>query len=621
MQDNAALDPENRALYAEILRAPAGYDIDAAVATTYTLDFETALVVPATLAFHAAENRQETLDTPLALLEGLERLSARIAIFCEAGRIKAMPKGANRLTALLEDTVTEVTAPRGGAFHPKLWLLRFAPIGGHGQSRLRLALLSRNLTTDASWDLSLSLDGKTTDTQRGQNAPLVDLVAALPRLASGRRAPDHVTKMVTSLAEDLACAEWEHPEHVRKIGFAVNGLTDRVWQPKIGRRLGVISPFLTDRTLETLCEGVAPEDAYLLSRSEELSLLKPETLSRFGNVLVLDEMAETEDGEESEQSSLGPVPARGLHAKAFITERYSSTEITMGSGNATFAALPDKKANPHRIENVEVFATLSGYSKHLGTVEDQMSPERLGRFLRTYVPYTPDDTEKEDAAEKRLEQFRRVLAGTSLTLRCEERENSQILLHLSAEAKVVIPEDIGLRLWPIVAGADHGVDVTSLSEQERPLARLPLRDVTRWIGVRLRDGESGLEQDFTVGAALADLPEARTSEILRALIENRDAFLRYIRLLLGDVSEAAKALFAAGQGGDLSGAFGTGQESPILEDMVRALSGNGRQLRDIERLVSRLRDPDTDRCEVIPEEFLQLWETFRAVMPEDNRHD
>lgn len=113
MQDNAALDPENRALYAEILRAPAGYELDAAVATTYTLDFETALVVPATLAFHAAENRQETLDTPLALLEGLERLSERIAIFCEAGRIKAVPKGANRLTALLEDTVTEVTAPRG----------------------------------------------------------------------------------------------------------------------------------------------------------------------------------------------------------------------------------------------------------------------------------------------------------------------------------------------------------------------------------------------------------------------------------------------------------------------------------------------------------------------------
>jgi len=211
------------------------------------------------------------------MLEGLERLSARIAIFCEAGRIKAMPKGANRLTALLEDTVTEVIAPRGGAFHPKLWLLRFAPIGGHSAPRLRLALLSRNLTTDASWDLSLSLEGRVTQSRRDQNGPLVDLVGALPGLASGRPAPDHVTGMVASLADDLARAEWEHPEGVRRIGFAVNGLSDRVWRPQIGRTLGVISPLVTDVALAALCRGVAPEKACLLSRAEELALLSTET--------------------------------------------------------------------------------------------------------------------------------------------------------------------------------------------------------------------------------------------------------------------------------------------------------------------------------------------------------
>lgn len=120
---------------------------------------------------------------------------------------------------------------------------------------------------------------------------------------------------------------------------------------------------------------------------------------------------------------------------------------------------------------------------------------------------------------------------------------------------------------------------------------------------------------------LRDLPDARTAEILRSLIENRDAFLRYIRLLLGDVSEATRALFAAGQGGGLSGMFGTGRDAPILEDMVRALASNGRQLRDIERLVTRLSDPDTGRSEVIPDEFLDLWQTFRAVMPKETRHD
>ncbi|WP_386682716.1 phospholipase D family protein [Loktanella sp. R86503] len=610
MQVNAALDPENRALYAEILRGPAGYDLDAALATTYTLDFETALVVPATLAFHAAENRQETLDTPLALLEGLERLSSRIAIFCEAGRIKAAPKGANRLTALLEDTVTEVTAPRGGAFHPKLWLLRFKPIGDIGRPRLRLALLSRNLTTDASWDLSMSLDGTATDEIQDQNAPLVELVRALPTLASGRPTPKHVVTMVRSLVKDLARAKWEHPDNIRKISFAVNGLTDQVWRPIIGRNLGVISPFVTDGALKNLVDKIDPADAYLLSRGEELAALSPETLARFGKVLVLDEMAETEDGEESEQTAVGPVPARGLHAKVFITERHASTEITMGSGNATAPALIGG-------ENVEVFATLSGYSAHLGTMEEQMAPDRLGRFLREYVPYTPTDTAQQDAAEARLEKLRRLIAATRLVLRCEASEDHRIHLHLSAAVPIVVPQEISLRIWPLVIGLEHGINVPALNGTERLLARLALKDVTRWIGVRLKDIGSGLEMDFTLGTDLVDLPDSRTAEILRGLIENQGAFLRYIRLLLGDVSEAAKALFAAGAGGSVSGLFSNATDAPILEDMVRALSGDGRQLRDIERLVTRLSDPETGKSEVIPDEFLQLWKTFREVLPKE----
>ncbi|WP_281969076.1 phospholipase D family protein [Roseovarius nanhaiticus] len=614
MPDRAALDPENRALYGEILRAPAGYELDVALATTYTLDFETALVIPATLAFHAAETRQQSLDTPLALLEGLERLSSRIAIFCEAGRIKSVPKGSTPLTALLEDTVTEVTAPRGGAFHPKLWMLRFTPLGGQRLPRLRLALLSRNLTTDTSWDLSLSLDGVAGKDPVKVNAPLVDLVRALPGLASGRAAPGHVRDIVTSLADDLENAEWDHPEHIRSISFAVNGLTNAVWRPRVGNTLGIISPFMTDSALTAIAAQVAPENACLLGRGEEMALLKLETLARFGKKFVLDEMAETEDGEETEDSGQGPVPACGLHAKAFITERYSRTEITMGSGNATAPALISG-------ENVEVFATLSGYSRDLGTMEEQLTPDRLGRYLREFVPFAPEDVSAENAADRRLDALRRRLAEAEPLLRCEEEEEGRIRLLLTARLAVRLPEDIALRIWPLVPGKEHGIDLTEIDAHERLLARLALKDVTRWIGVRLRDSATGKEQEFTLGTELIDLPDARTAEILRSIIEDRDKFLRYIRLLLGDVSEAAKALFAAGKGGSFSGMFGSRDSSPILEDMVRALSGDGRQLRDIERLVARLSDPDTGKSDVIPTEFLDLWATFRQVLPKERRND
>lgn len=615
MANRTVLDPENRALYGEILRAPAGYELDEALATTYTLDFETALVIPATLAFHAAESRQQTLDSPLALLEGLERLAKRIAIFCEAGRIKAMPSGANRLTALLEDTVIEVAAPRGGAFHPKLWALRFKPVAGNGPVNLRVALLSRNLTTDTSWDLSLCLDGRLGKSHNTTNDPLVALLLALPKLALGRKTPRRASRIAKDLAADFATATWDHPEHIRKISFAVNGLSAHVWRPRIGNTLGVISPFVTDAALLELSHKVSPENAHLLGRSEELVRLESDTLRKFGNVVVLDELAETEDGEETEDQGRTVVPARGLHAKAILTERYSSTEITLGSGNATSAALINGT-------NVEIFATLSGYTRDLGSVQEQLSEDKLGRFLREFSSYPLPDSDREDAAEKRLDEVRRQVAKVGLKLSCHEDDKQRIELSLSAKMNFDLPEGLTMKIWPLVTGQNNGASVSSITKAPKLLGRAALMDVTRWLGVELQDTTTGLKAVFTLGSDLINLPDTRTAEILRSIIENQDAFLRYLRLLLGDLSDAAKLLFAGENGGRFSGMYGSIQDAPLLEDMVKALSGDGRQLHDIDRLIKRLTDPETGKCDVIPEDFLTLWETFRTVLPKEKpRHD
>lgn len=607
MPDRAALSPESRVLYGEILRAPIGYELDAAVATTYSLDFETALVIPATLAFHAAENRMQTLDTPLALLEGLERIASKLAIFCEGGRIAGIPRGANRLTALLEDTVTEVAAPRGGAFHPKLWLLRFTSVSGLEEPKMRLALLSRNLTTDMSWDLSLALDGAIGTEAEPGNAPISSLLHALPDMSSGRKTPRHVRNIVTSLAKDVERTKWFCPSPMRSVSFAVNGLTDKPWRPKIGAKIGIISPFVTDGALEALVRGIDPENAWLLGRSEELALLKGETIDKFGHVQVLDDMAETEDGEDVSEEAHSKVPARGLHAKAFITERYSSTEITMGSGNATSAALLSGS-------NVEVFATLSGYIRDIGSVEDQMAPENLGRFLRDFVPESADPAGADLAVERRADALLREIAKASPRLRCEAGPDNSVTLFLSVKEAVNPPEGLSLRIWPLVAGEAWGIDVTTLSKTEFMLGRLALRDVTRWIGLRLLDRETGFCRDVSLGAELIDLPETRTEEILRAIIENREAFLRYLRLLLGDVSDAAKTLLAAGSGGGAD--WGSSDaDAPILENLVRALTGDGRQLRDVDRLITRLGDAAGSDGPLIPPEFRMLWTSFRAVIP------
>src|SRR4051812_29624160 len=78
MPAKTSLDPDHRTLYGASLQPPEGYAFDAAVATTFSLDFETALAVPVSLALFAAESREELLDHPLALFEGAERMAGRV---------------------------------------------------------------------------------------------------------------------------------------------------------------------------------------------------------------------------------------------------------------------------------------------------------------------------------------------------------------------------------------------------------------------------------------------------------------------------------------------------------------------------------------------------------------
>ena len=69
MLNRRSLDPEKRTLYGANLQPPAGYVFDAAVATTYSFDLETALAVPGSLALFAAENHDDILSHPFALIE------------------------------------------------------------------------------------------------------------------------------------------------------------------------------------------------------------------------------------------------------------------------------------------------------------------------------------------------------------------------------------------------------------------------------------------------------------------------------------------------------------------------------------------------------------------------
>lgn len=617
MANRSSLDPEARVLYGESLAAPSGYVFDAAVATTFSLDFETALAAPVSLALFAAENRDEILGQPLALLEGAERISDRLAIYCDAGHIQAQTQPQSRLCSLLEKMIIEVAAPQGGAFHPKIWVLRFRPLSGVGALKMRLLVLSRNLTCDRSWDISLCLDGDITRRVVPGNEPIVDLLKRLPRITV-QPVSEHVRALTLGVAADLNKAAWELPEHVDTLSFAVNGIGPEVWSPQVCARMGVISPFCDNTTLKQLAQ-LSREKPLLVGRSDELAACSADTLALYERVTVLDDMAVSEDGEESEPEGL-----HGLHAKAFIQEVGWNTVLTVGSGNATQAALANRKG----VNNVEVFATLTGKSSKMGSVEDILGAQGFGRLLCLFVPGDiSGDAVAVKAAERRLEDARRLICNAGLALRCEhapaeDEETTGWRVWLICARPLALAGLASAFVWPITRGEGHRRDVMAAmaAGEDVDLGVMPLADLTRFIAFQLADASSDARLLFSNGLPMEGAPAGRHSAIFRSIITNRDAFFRYLRLLLSELGDPFAAALAAQAGGS-EGAWGRGggDDAPLLEDLVRALCAGDDRLTAVERLIARLAT-DESATDPVPAEFRALWAAFQAAMPTDTSH-
>lgn len=584
------LDPNRRSTLTDILTPPPGMRFDLGVATTFSLDPLTLLTVPVHLAWLASGEDRELFSDGVRLLEALRRVSERLTVFADRGRM-LVPGAENPLYGLLERTIVEVRAPGGGAFHAKLWVLRFVkPDDPAAGPLIRLAVLSRNLTQDRSWDLALTVEGRPTGAFVAANRELGEWLATLPASALApvgeQRAAD-----IVALAHQVRRTAWDLPDGWEELKLHVLGLKRKSWMPVASDELAVISPFVRKEALDALC-ATTRKPLALVSRPEELAALDPATLARFSRCLVLDESAETEDGEESPGRD-----AVGLHAKAFVVRTGWYIHLYMGSANATDAALL-------RGSNVEVVAELVGRRSRVGPVECLLDPADFMGVLTDFVPgESPDGpTEAVLRAEAALDVAQRALAAAPLRVHCSPTGPDSWTLTLGSTPP--LPE-VEAAVWPLSVKEAAAVHLVS----ETLLGTFATADVTGLLAFRLTS--AGRSRRFALNVPVDGLPPDRDAAILRRVIRNRDGFLRYLRLLLGHFAGDEGAAGPGAGAGSWWVASGGGGDA-LLEDLVRAFARDRARLADVRRLVDRVRREDGD--EIVPPDFLQLWDVFVAAM-------
>jgi len=614
------LAPRDRALLLEALRPPPGFRLGRAVATTYTLDLLALLTAPLAFTFFDWEDEEGRPSAdPLALLEAVRRSARRLHVFCQGGAIHA-PKQGQVLLAHLEPCVVEVAAPRGGVFHPKVWVLRYEPgPEAEGEAvRFRLLVGTRNLTFDRSWDTLLRLEGELTRRQRAirSNRPLADFVAALPSLAT-HDAPPAAAEAAASLAEDLLRVRWELPDKVQELEFLPLGLQDVPWPFEVGRRRLALAPFADAWFLQRF--GNAREDGIVVSRPDSLQGASS-GLEAYSERLVLSTDAEEED--EAEEHELASdddlVPPSGLHAKLFVLDDGHKTHVFTGSANATRAAFE---------RNVELMVRLHGTKLSLG-IEALLGREEKGGLFDLLEPWKATDAVEDDQKElrERLERLaegmRRDLAAADLRLELLERaseggepaEAEDFVLELHG----VLPhrdDSVTLLCWPAVLSHKAGVE----PEPGPILARFPvsLGATTAFLGFEVVARGGGLEHRvrFVRRLPLSGLPPDRDERLLHVLLKDRDTVMRLLFLLLSaeEISAAQLTDLATGVG---HADWRTGERGfPLFEPLVRALARGPEALAPVERLVTDLARTEEGRA-LLPEGFEQLWSAVTAAREE-----
>lgn len=616
------LSPDQRELFLDALHPPEGYQFDKGMGTTFTLDLLTLLVAPLSLAWMKISDAAAALGDPVLLLEGLRRYANRLTIFCQAGRI-AIPPPDNYLFSFFEGRIVQVQAPRGGVFHPKVWLLRYVTEDRDAPPLYRLLNLSRNLTFDKSWDLMLRMEGYVA-THRvrayGRNNPLGDFVRSLSSLAVYAEDRQRIAEDVDLLQEEVRRVDFQVPRPFNQDGLAFypSGIPGHYRGFRFNQyssRVMVISPFLSDSLLQ---QATAHGGRHVLvSRADSLAALKPQTLARFSKRYVLDDnhcSFEQEEIDASVDAGGEVAGARsepsGLHAKLFILESSWDATWLVGSANATNAAFNRK--NVELVVGLRGRRSKVGIDKILGAEGDDNTFLSL---LQTYVPPEVDVTVDEDErlAETLANGVRTwlVALGMRLTVRQQDADYFDLLLRCEHAAQAATEGVYRIKCWPVTLRSESKIafEPASLSA---PLifTNLSLLALTPFVAFEIaaQVGDAKHTLRFVLKLPLSDIPEDRDAHVFSAIISDRAQFLRYLWLILAQSDGTPRWMDWIGEGSGETWRTASGdQERPLLEALVRVLSRSPEKIDRIAELVEGLRRTPQGRS-VLPEGFDALWD-------------
>ena len=605
------LNPNNDRLdYGKILAPPAGSVLDFAVGTTYSLDLDA--LVGASLALGLSEDTDsELMNNPVCLLEALRRTGDKVALFCEGGQIH-LPGNVSSLYILLEKMVfTVITDKQSGiakypSFHPKFWLIRYK--NSNDEYIYRIVVLSRNLTFDRSWDISFYMDGKVTKRNVRKNEPVCDflryLSAQLPDDKNGKEKAKSIRSLISELPNvifdpnDRMFNDYEFiPNGIKRNNGKLYRFDETALFNETFHEIFIMSPFLSGdiiRSFNNRNDDSPIENSRYMLVTRELSLgkLDPDDVSNFDIYTLRDRVI---DGESSISDDATPAQKQDIHAKVYMIKKYSTSNLYLGSLNASHNAVYGNVEFMIRLESKNRYLNMDKLRASLfgGDEDDEGNPFHKVTLETVIISEEDEGTNDLNAVIKDINRI-----NAHAVVDKDDDEHYSIAVHFDAFDTGIFTVSIR----PLLSSK------CELMSEEIAFENLTIDQLSEFYVVSVYDGDKIVERVLIIPTD--GLPEEREKMVVSKVVSDKECFYRYVAFLLGDdsiISVLEAGIIAADSHGEKNRAS---YSLPALyEKMLQTAATAPERFKGIDYLIKTI-----TKDGVIPDDFKKLYETFKKAV-------
>jgi len=592
--------------YGSLLAPPVGFEVVSAIGTTYSLDLDALIGICISLGL-SESTESALMNNPVYLLEALRRTADKVVLFCEAGQIH-VPNTNNSLYILLEKMIFEVAVqkqpklpPVLPSFHPKFWLIKYKD--AIGTFRYRSIILSRNLTFDRSWDVSVCLEGTTQVRVDKRSLPVRDFLNYLNGFLQGSEENTKTKrKLINNLAREIVNVGFKADDRMfTDFDFIPVGVKDENGEKysmndypifaDTFHEVLIMSPFLSANIISEFNKknkNIENPQCTLITRRESLTKLTTTQCDKFKIYTMKDTIV---DGESMLSDESSDLRKQDIHAKLYLWRKYSESELYLGSFNASNSAMNG---------NIEMMLRLCSKRSYLNTeilTKDFFSGEPDNKDNPFELTSLPDNIEPVDDKRNVLQKQIKELCRSKHHASVQENDGKYDINITFSKLR----DMEGLSIAPMLSNKSGKVAELVVIEG------LDLLQVSNFY--RVTAESEGIQVSRVIKIATDNMPENREGAVVTSIVKDKQCFIQYIAFLLGENYLLSLIEAATSMQYGYFGSSNSMQMPALYEKMLKAAASSPDRFSEIDYLMKMITDTG-----IIPEGFTELYNTCKKVV-------